>query len=182
MLGRRAARLLTPLAVVAGLGGIASCGGDDDTAAGQAAAERTPSPETETDATADLRDTSVRPEIPKPTGSPPRALVKVDVVRGNGPAARAGDLVTVQYVGVSFSNGAQFGASWDSGRPSSFRLGGRQVIEGWDKGIVGMRKGGRRTLTVPPEQAYGAQGLPPDIAPNETLVFVVDLVAIRQRT
>jgi peptidylprolyl isomerase len=178
MLGRRAARLLTLLAVLAALG-AGACGGDEDgdSTAGQAPAEPQQPTETETDASASLRDTSLKPEIPKPTGSPPRRLVKEDIVRGDG--AGKGDLVTVQYVGVSFSTGTQFDASWDSGRPFSFPLGGGQVIEGWDKGIAGMRKGGRRKLTIPPEQAYGAQGFPPDIAPNETLVFVVDLVGIR---
>jgi peptidylprolyl isomerase len=178
MPGRRAARLLTPLAVVAGLA-LSACGGDDDPAARQATAEGTQPAQTETDAAADLRDTSMKPEIPKPTGSPPRRLVKEDIVKGEGPAARPGDMVVVHYVGVSFSTGAQFDASWDTGRPFSFPLGRAQVIEGWDEGIAGMRKGGRRMLTIPPEQAYGAQGFPPAIAPNETLVFVVDLVGIR---
>src|SRR5688572_28394405 len=110
MLGRRAARLLTPLAVIAGLA-IAGCGGDDDTAAGQADAERQQPAQIETAEQADLRDTSVKPDIPKPTGSPPRGLVKEDVVKGKGPPARRGEVVTVQYVGVSFSTGTQFDAS-----------------------------------------------------------------------
>ena len=84
--------------------------------------------------------------------------------------------MTVQYVGVTFSTGEQFDASWDSGQPFSFQLGGGQVIPGWDRGLKGMRKGGRRELTIPPTLAYGAQGSPPAIGPNETLVFVVDLV------
>ena len=114
----------------------------------------------------------------KPTGSPPRKLVTEDIVKGKGRAAKAGDSVTVQYVGVSFSTGEQFDASWDIGQPFNFPLGAGQVIPGWDKGIAGMRPGGRRVLTIPPELAYGAEGFPPDIAPNETLVFVVDLVSI----
>jgi peptidylprolyl isomerase len=81
-------------------------------------------------------------------------------------------------VGVSFSTGDEFDASWDTGRPFTFTLGAGEVIPGWDRGIVGMRKGGRRTLTIPPELAYGAEGSGP-IAPNETLVFVVDLVRVR---
>jgi peptidylprolyl isomerase len=99
-------------------------------------------------------------------------------VKGKGPAARTGDTVTVHYEGVTFSTGEQFDASWDRGRPFTFKLGG-QVIPGWNKGVVGMRKGGRRMLTIPPELAYGAQGAPPVIGPNETLVFVIDMLRIR---
>ncbi|MDP9294380.1 MAG: FKBP-type peptidyl-prolyl cis-trans isomerase, partial [Actinomycetota bacterium] len=84
----------------------------------------------------------------------------------------------VQYVGVSFSTGEQFDASWDAGQPFSFPLGTGQVIPGWDKGVAGMRVGGRRKLTIPPDQAYGTAGSPPSIGPNETLVFVIDMVQI----
>ncbi len=120
----------------------------------------------------------MKPVIEKPAGSPPRKLVKEDIVKGKGPAAKKGDSVTMQYVGVSFSNGEQFDASWDTGAPfGPFQLGTGQVIPGWDKGIVGMRKGGRRKLVIPPELAYGSTGQGP-IAPNETLIFVVDLVSI----
>jgi peptidylprolyl isomerase len=170
---RRLLRLVIPVALAAALL-ISGCGDDDDS--GSAEAEQ--AAETAADARAMLEDTSVKPVIAKPTGSPPRRLVKEDIVRGRGRAAKAGDRITVQYVGVSFSTGAQFDASWDSGRPFSFFLGAGEVIPGWDKGIVGMKQGGRRKLTIPPEQAYGAEGSPPDIAPNETLVFVVDLVRI----
>ena len=99
---------------------------------------------------------------------------------GKGPAAKAGDTVDVQYVGVSQSTGKQFDASWDRGsEPFSFPLGQGQVIPGWDEGLVGMKVGGRRELIIPPDMGYGAQGAPPDIAPNETLVFVVDMKAIK---
>jgi peptidylprolyl isomerase len=81
-------------------------------------------------------------------------------------------------VGVAFSTGEQFDASWDRGQPLTFRLGAGRVIKGWDRGIAGMREGGRRKLVIPPELAYGSQGQGP-IGPNETLIFVVDLVAIR---
>ena len=117
--------------------------------------------------------------IPKPSGSPPRKLEKEDIVKGKGPAAKPGDTLTVNYVGVAFSTGKEFDASWDRGQPFAVQLGAGQVIKGWDRGLVGMRKGGRRILTIPPELAYGAQGFPPAIGPNETLVFVVDLVEIR---
>jgi peptidylprolyl isomerase len=169
------------IAVVAVLG-AAACGDDDDGGGGggasgggngeQADATETTSPE---DA---LKDTTTKPVIPKPTGSPPRKLVKQDVVKGKGPGATDGDTVTVNYVGVNFSNGVEFDSSWDSGAPFPVQLGTGSVIEGWDKGLVGVKKGGRRMLTIPPEMGYGAEGYPPDIPPNETLVFVIDVVSI----
>jgi peptidylprolyl isomerase len=169
-------RLLRPvimLALAAALL-VSGCGDDDDS--GSAGAEQPA--ETATEAQPSPEDTSVKPVIDKPSGSPPRRLVKEDIVKGKGKAAKAGDRITVQYVGVSFSTGRQFDASWDRGQPFGFFLGAGEVIPGWDQGIVGMKQGGRRKLTIPPEQAYGAQGSPPNIAPNETLVFVVDLVKI----
>ena len=85
----------------------------------------------------------------------------------------------VDYVGVSFSTGQEFDASWDTGQPFPVQLGAGNVIEGWEKGLVGIKKGGRRKLTIPPEQAYGADGAPPAIGPNETLVFVIDALDIQ---
>ena len=120
--------------------------------------------------------------LPKPTGSPPRRLVKEDIVKGKGPAAKPGDTVTVNYVGVAFSTGEEFDNSWDRGQPIKVPLGGGRVIKGWDRGLVGMRAGGRRILSIPPELAYGRQGYPPAIAPNETLVFVIDMVKITPRS
>jgi len=159
---------------------IGACGDDDG---GESAAEpappktsEEPSPSAQREA---LKDTSTKPVIPKPSGSPPRRLEKQDIVKGKGPAAKAGDTLTVQYVGVAFSTGDEFDASWDRGQPFDVPLGAGRVIEGWDKGLVGMRKGGRRMLTVPPELAYGPEGYPPTIAPNETLIFAIDLVAIK---
>ena len=97
--------------------------------------------ETETEA-ADLTDTSVKPEVPKPSGSPPATLQKEDIVKGKGPAAQNGDTVTMHYVGISFSTGEQFDASWDRGVPlDPFQLGTGAVIPGWDRGILGMRVG-----------------------------------------
>jgi peptidylprolyl isomerase len=120
-------------------------------------------------------DLKKKPKIPKQSGDPPSTLVKQDIVKGHGATAKAGDKVTVQYVGVRFRDGVQFDASWDRGQPFSFPLGAGQVIPGWDQGVAGMKVGGRRQLTIPPDLAYGAQGAPPAIAPNETLIFVVDL-------
>ena len=124
-------------------------------------------------------DTSKKPSIPKPKGTPPKELVVKDIVEGKGPAAKSGDTVDVQYVGVSYSTGKQFDASWDRGTdPFSFPLGGGQVIPGWDQGVAGMKVGGRRELVIPSELAYGPQGSPPAIGPDETLVFVIDLEKI----
>lgn len=177
----RPPRLIVLLALGAALL-PAACGDDEEDGGGSGqSAEQTqetaPEP-TPSEAREALKDTSVKPELPKPSGSPPRRLETEDVVKGKGPAAKAGDNVVVQYVGVTFSTGEEFDASWTSGQPFAFPLGGGQVIEGWDRGIVGMKKGGRRVLTIPPELGYGAAGSPPAIGPNETLVFVVDLLEI----
>jgi peptidylprolyl isomerase len=121
-----------------------------------------------------------KPTIGQPEGEPPAELVVRDVVRGEGRTARAGDTVTVQYVGVAWSTGEQFDASWDAGQPFTFPLGAQQVIPGWDQGVAGMRVGGRRELVIPPDLAYGPAGSPPAIGPNETLVFAVDLVEVER--
>ena len=124
------------------------------------------------------KDLDEKPQIPKPGGSPPTALRVDDIVKGKGKAAKKGDKVAVQYVGVAFSTGEEFDASWERGEPFEFTLGGGEVIPGWDEGVVGMKEGGRRQLTIPAELAYGAQGSPPAIGPNETLVFVIDMEKI----
>ncbi|MDX6706682.1 MAG: hypothetical protein QOI48_2528 [Solirubrobacteraceae bacterium] len=123
------------------------------------------------------KDRSIKPAIPKPTGDPPTALVVQDIVKGKGRGARAGDTVTVDYVGVTYSTGQQFDASWDSGKPFTFPLGAGRVIAGWDQGVVDMKKGGRRLLVIPSDLGYGPAGNQ-GIAPNETLIFVVDLKKI----
>ena len=122
-------------------------------------------------------DLSTKPAVPKPIEPPPDELVTDDVVVGEGRAAASGDHVAVHYVGVSYSTGAQFDSSWDRGAPFDFPLGAGRVIKGWDFGVAGMREGGRRTLVIPPSLGYGERGMGP-IAPNETLVFVVDLVKV----
>ena len=124
------------------------------------------------------KDTKTEPKVPKPTGAPPTSLVTKDIVKGTGATAKSGDALAVQYTGVSFSTGAVFDSSWSRGaEPLQFSVGNGQVIPGWDQGIPGMRVGGRRELVIPPDLAYGAAGQGP-IAPNETLIFVVDLVKI----
>jgi peptidylprolyl isomerase len=120
-----------------------------------------------------------KPDVTIPDGTPPSNLLIEDQTVGDGTEAVVGSSVTVHYVGVSWSNGKQFDASWDRMEPFTFALGRRQVIQGWDDGVQGMRVGGRRTLTIPPDMGYGAAGAGGVIGPNETLVFVVDLLDVR---
>ncbi|MFI5027430.1 MAG: FKBP-type peptidyl-prolyl cis-trans isomerase [Solirubrobacterales bacterium] len=113
-----------------------------------------------------------------PKGAPPKRLVVKEIEKGTGAEAKAGDEVTVQYVGVNYKNGKEFDSSWSRNEPFSFKLGAGMVIPGWDKGVAGMKVGGRRELIIPPNLAYGPAGAPPSIGPNETLVFVIDLLAV----
>ncbi len=119
-----------------------------------------------------------KPEIDFPGGEPPAELEITDVWEGDGAVAKAGDKVLVHYVGVAYSTGEEFDASWNRGDPLEFRLGVGQVIAGWDQGVQGMRVGGRRQLVIPPHLAYGDRGAGRTIAPGETLIFVCDLVSV----
>lgn len=119
-----------------------------------------------------------KPEIDRPEGAPPADLQTSDITVGDGQEAKAGDTVTVHYVGVSHSTGAEFDASWNRGEPLRFGLGRGQVIPGWDQGVAGMKVGGRRKLVIPPHLAYGDRGAGGLIKPGETLIFVVDLVGV----
>lgn len=123
------------------------------------------------------KDVKKKPSIPRPKGAPPTTLYKRDIVTGTGKAAKSGDHVTVQYVGVSYADGVQFDASWDNGASFPFQLGKGNVIKGWDDGVPGMKVGGRRLLVIPPKLAYGDQANG-KIAANATLIFVVDLKKI----
>ncbi|WP_431936435.1 FKBP-type peptidyl-prolyl cis-trans isomerase [Micromonospora sp. RP3T] len=120
-----------------------------------------------------------KPEIGPIEGAPPADLVVEDITVGDGPEAHAGQLASVHYVGVAHSTGREFDASWNRGETFEFPLGGGQVIAGWDQGVIGMKVGGRRRLTIPPHLGYGARGAGGVIKPNETLVFVVDLLGVR---
>jgi peptidylprolyl isomerase len=120
-----------------------------------------------------------KPEIDYPGGEPPSDLQVEDQIVGDGPEAQAGMAVRAHYVGVTFSTGEEFDASWNRGEPLDFRLGVGQVIPGWDQGIQGMKVGGRRRLTIPAHLAYGQRGAGGVIGPGETLIFVVDLVDAR---
>jgi peptidylprolyl isomerase len=119
-----------------------------------------------------------KPTVTVPPGAPPTQLESTDLIVGTGPAAKAGDNVTVQDVGVAYSSRQQFDASWDRGMPFTFVLGQGAVIPGWDHGVVGMKVGGRRELVIPPGLAYGSVSPGNGIAANDTLIFVVDLVKI----
>ena len=120
-----------------------------------------------------------QPEMEFP-GTHPQDLVTRRHHRGDGAEAKAGDTVSTHYVGVAWSTGEEFDASWGRGAPLDFRVGVGQVIQGWDQGLLGMKVGGRRRLEIPSELAYGSRGAGGAIGPNEALIFVVDLVAVRQ--
>src|SRR4051794_2598619 len=192
-------KVLAPALAAAALV-VAGCGSSNDSTTTKKASNAPPSQpaqtETQTQSQADTtsssatgssailasptKDLAKKPRIPHQSADAPSELVKQDIVKGTGATANPGDTVTVQYVGVRFRDGQQFDASWDRGQPFVFPLGAGQVIPGWDQGVVGMKVGGRRQLTIPPDLAYGAQGSPPDIAPNETLIFVVDLKKVQK--
>ena len=160
------------LAVVCAALGVAGCGDDDDDeSASTGTTETQPADVPEV-------DTSTKPKVQVPEDAPPAGLQIEDLKEGDGATAATGDNVTVHYVGVAYSTGEQFDASWDRDQPFSFPLGAGQVIPGWDQGVAGMKEGGRRRLTIPPELGYGERGSPPDIGPNETLIFVVDLLEV----
>ena len=117
-----------------------------------------------------------KPEIDRPDGPAPSDLAIADIVVGDGAEAKAGDTVDVHYVGVEFDSGEQFDASWDRGRSIEFPL--RGLIQGWQDGIPGMKVGGRRQLTIPPQLAYGPAGAGHRLS-GKTLVFVIDLLSVK---
>jgi len=120
-----------------------------------------------------------KPQIEVPDHAPSYQLELEDLEVGEGDEATPGSIVEVHYVGVSWSTSRQFDASWDRGETFKFGLGKGQVIRGWDEGVAGMKVGGRRRITIPPDMAYGKRGAGGVIGPDETLVFVVDLVGVR---
>ncbi|MEU7700207.1 FKBP-type peptidyl-prolyl cis-trans isomerase [Streptomyces sp. NPDC087908] len=119
-----------------------------------------------------------KPEVQVPEGEAPTELTVRDLVVGDGPEAKPGNVVQVHYVGVTFASGREFDASWDRGQPFKFAVGGGRVIKGWDRGIRGMRVGGRREIVVPPRLGYGDRSPSPLIPAGSTLVFVVDLLTV----
>jgi peptidylprolyl isomerase len=124
--------------------------------------------------------TNEKPQVDVPSDQPPSYQLELDdIVVGDGEEEASGRTVEVHYVGVSWPTGKQFDASWDRGDTFKFGLGKGQVIPGWDQGVAGMKVGGRRRITIPPNLAYGKRGAGGVIGPDETLVFVVDLVGVR---
>jgi len=124
--------------------------------------------------------TNEKPRVDVPSDRPPSYQLELDdVVVGEGDEATSGRVVEVHYVGVAWRTGEQFDASWDRGETFGFKLAKGKVIAGWDQGVAGMRVGGRRRITIPPQLAYGKRGAGGVIGPDETLVFVVDLVGVR---
>ena len=119
-----------------------------------------------------------KPFVEPPMGDAPADLVITDFVEGPGTEATSGSTVEVHYVGVSWSTGEQFDASWDRGDTFRFRLGAGMVIAGWDRGVAGMKVGGQRRLEIPAHLGYGVRGAPPVIKGGETLIFVVDLIGV----
>ncbi len=123
---------------------------------------------------------SEKPQVDVPSDQSPSYQLELDDIEvGDGDEAVAGKIVEFHYVGVSWSTGKQFDASWDRGDTFKFGLGKGQVIAGWDQGVAGMKVGGRRRITIPPNLGYGKRGAGGVIGPDETLVFVVDLVGVR---
>ncbi len=163
-------------ALLAGCGGSGSSStigvGNENTGdqklvkAGETAAPKTPT----------SGPLATEPKVTPPSGPAPAKLEKKDLIVGTGAEAKAGETVTVNYVGVLYKGGKEFDASWKRNEPFQFELGQGKVIPGWDQGVPGMRVGGRRELVIPSELAYGAKGSPPLIPPNAPLVFVIDLL------
>ncbi|MFI9003273.1 FKBP-type peptidyl-prolyl cis-trans isomerase [Streptomyces sp. NPDC053541] len=122
-----------------------------------------------------------KPEVDFPGGEPPADLEIKDIWEGDGAVAEAGDDVLVHYVGVLFESGEEFDASWNRGAPLPFTLGIGQVIAGWDRGVQGMKVGGRRQLVIPAHLAYGDRGAGAKIGPGDTLIFVCDLMGVKKK-
>jgi peptidylprolyl isomerase len=120
-----------------------------------------------------------KPLVDPHFGPAPDDLLIEEIIVGDGEEATSGQTAVVHYVGVGVSSGEEFDASWNRNEPFSFRLGAGQVIKGWDEGVVGMKVGGRRRLVIPSRLGYGERGAGGVIAPNETLIFIVDLLEVR---
>lgn len=167
---------------------VAGCGGSGDSTGGSSAStgstesgssKESTAPQESGDSTKSAPVTDKKPpKVTVPKGVSPDKFSFEDIEEGTGPIAKRGDEVTIEYVGANYKSGKEFGSSWESG-PYTFTLGSRAVIKGGEQGIEGMKAGGRREMVIPSNLAYGAKGHPPAIPPNETLVFVVDLLAIK---
>jgi peptidylprolyl isomerase len=184
--GLGAAALLTAF-VIAGCGSGGSSTitvGNENSAdnslikAGASTTSTTPTSTTATVKTPTSGPLSKEPTVTPPSGPAPAKLETKELIAGTGAEAKAGETITVNYVGVLYKGGKEFDASWKRKETFSFALGKGQVIPGWDQGIVGMKVGGRRELIIPSALAYGAKGSPPTIPANAPLVFVVDLLGV----
>jgi peptidylprolyl isomerase len=157
---------------------VAGCGGATASKTAEIPAGPAPAAPAAPKASTNLKDTKTKPVVPKQTGPPPKNLVVKDIVVGKGRAAKKGDKLSMQYVGVLFNGGQQFDASWDNGAPFDFTLGKDPVIKGWEQGLVGIKPGGRRELIIPAKLAYGPRGQGSTIPPNSALVFIVDALSV----
>ena len=156
---------------------VAGCGGGSDSSSSESTAS-TSSESHSSESSSTAKKT--KPKVTVPKGAPPKKLEIKEIEEGSGAEAKSGDEVSVQYLGVGYESGKEFDSSWSrNAEPFTFGLGAGQVIPGWDQGVEGMKVGGRRELIIPPELAYGEAGSPPAIGPNETLIFVIDLLAVK---
>ncbi len=190
ILGRRVGGAVAAIATVALIAGCGSSGSSTITVgnesdintvphvAGEKTTPTTATTPTSTAKTPTSGPLASKPNVTVPTGAPPSKLETKELIKGTGPEAKAGESVTVNYVGVLYHGGKEFDSSWKRSEPFSFTLGKGQVIKGWDQGVAGMKVGGRRELIIPSELAYGKTGSPPKIPPNAPLVFVVDLLGV----
>jgi len=170
---KKAMRIGAALGIVVALSGALGACGDDDTSSSTEETGRIElTPVDDSDAVGE------KPIVEIPDGEPPSDLLIEDIREGQGAQAGQGSFITVHYVGVSWSTGEQFDASWDRDSPFQLTLGVDPLIEGWTIGLQGMKVGGQRRLTIPPEFGYGEAGIDGVIAPSETLVFIVDLLAV----
>jgi peptidylprolyl isomerase len=166
---------------------VASCGSSDDssTSSSESTATSTESSEkspAESAGGAEKQSSGgkkTKPKVTVPSGPPPKQLEIKEIEKGTGATAKTGDEALVQYVGVGYESEEEFDSSWSRNEPFPITLGASGVIPGWEQGIPGMKVGGRRELIIPPNLAYGPQGSPPVIGPNETLIFVIDLLAVK---
>jgi peptidylprolyl isomerase len=166
---------------------VAGCGGSSDSstsssASTEAGGSSTKSGESSEESSEGVPKASpgkkkTKPTVTVPKGISPKNFATKEIEEGTGPEAKAGDKVTVQYVGVGYDSEEEFDSSWGK-EPFSFTLGAGLVIKGWEKGVEGMKVGGRRELLIPGNLGYGAAGSPPSIGPNETLIFVIDLLSV----
>ncbi|MDX6601993.1 MAG: hypothetical protein QOF13_1195 [Solirubrobacterales bacterium] len=156
---------------------VAGCGGsssDSSSSSSESSAPTESTGSTESSSTTE----KTKPKVTVPKGVSPKSFATRELEEGTGATAKSGDTVTVQYVGVGYDSEEEFDSSWSRNEPFPFTLGAGEVIKGWDQGVEGMKVGGRRELLIPGNLAYGPAGSPPTIGPNETLIFVIDLLAV----